>query len=171
MESVIPHLYVGSDADYIKVKDKQNWSVLRCAKEGPGGHRDTLGYKGQASPKGPSYLSVDALRRRALNFIDPHDPNFIPVGMVEKGLEFIDKRLAAGDNVLVACNQGHSRGPTTAMLYLRSVGELEGNFIQSERKYRTLYPHYDPNIGMRTFSSQNWSYFDNILRKGDIHGR
>lgn len=167
MESVIPHLFVGGNNDYEKISNKPGWSVLRCCKEGPGGHRDTLGYTTLGAPKGANYLSVDALRRRALNFIDASDPNFIPVPLIEKGLEFIDKRLASGDNVLVACNAGHSRGPTTAMLYLRSIGELAGNFIHSERIYRTLCSNYDPGIGVRQFAKSHWDTFENLLRKGN----
>lgn len=166
MENIIGTLYVGDDTDYEKVKDKPTWSVLRCCKYGPGGHQDTLGYTTLGAPKGASYLSVDGLRRRALNFIDAKDPNFIPLQMVERGLEFIDKRLAAGDNVLVACNAGHSRGPITAMLYLRSIGELAGNFISSERIFRTLYRKYDPGIGVRQFARTHWDTFEDLLRKG-----
>lgn len=167
MENIIPRLYVGNDSDYLHIKDRPDWSALRCCKEGPGGHRDTLGYTTQAAPKGASYLSVTKGAHRALNFIDPHDPNFIPLAMVEQGLEFIDKRLAAGDKVLVACNAGHSRGPSTAMLYLRSIGELAGNFIQSEKIFRTLYSNYEPNVGMRQFARSNWDHFENHLRKAD----
>lgn len=167
MENIIKHLYVGGDADYEKVKDLKDWSILRCCKYGPGGHQDTLGYKTLAAPKGANYLSVDALHRRALNFIDSQDPHFIPFPMVLKGLEFIDKRLAAGDKVLVACNAGHSRGPTTAMLYLRSIGELAGNFIHSEGIMRTLYPPYSPGIGMRSFARSHWDELKDYLRKGN----
>lgn len=170
MENIIDRLYVGDDSDYLKVKDLAGWSVLRCCKEGPGGHRDTLGYTTLGAPKGPKYLAADQRGRRALNFIDPHDPNFVPLAMVEKGLEFIDTRLTAGDKVLVACNAGHSRGPTTAMLFLRSVGELVGNFIQSERIFRTLYSEYDPGVGVRQFARTNWDYFSNLLRKGTGNG-
>jgi len=165
MENVIGSLYVGDDSDYLKIKGKDGWSVLRCCKEGPGGHRDTLGYESLGAPKGAHYLSVDQPGRRALNFIDPQDPHFIPKEMVERGLEFIDKRLAAGDKVLVACNAGHSRGPTTAMLYLRAIGELAGNFIHSEKIYRTLYAKYDPGIGVRQFAKTHWDYFAEKLRK------
>lgn len=166
MESVYPHLFVGDDNDYEKIKDKNKWSTLRCCKYGTGGHQQTLGYDTLGAPKGTNYLSVDALRRRALNFIDVSDPNFIPIPMIEKGLEFINTRLASGDNVLVACNAGHSRGPTTALLYLRSIGDLTGNFHSSERKFRALYNKYDPGIGCRTFAHNNWDFFSNLLRKG-----
>jgi hypothetical protein len=167
MENLIPHLFVGDDNDYEKIKSRPNWSALRCCKYGPGGHQETLGYKTLAAPKGPTYLSVDQRNRRALNFIDPSDPNFIPVEMVKKGLDFIDKRLAAGDNVLVACNAGRSRGPTTGLLYLRAIGDLTGNFHQSESFYRKLYTKYDPGLGVRTFAKQNWDTFENYLRKGN----
>lgn len=166
MENIYPHLFVGDDNDYEKIKDKPGWVALRCCKYGPGGHQQTLGYTTKSAPHGKNYLSVDALRRRALNYIDVSDPNFIPIPMIEKGLEFIDKRLLAGDNVLVACNAGHSRGPTTALLYLRAIGDLTGNFHFSERKFRALYDKYDPGIGTRQFAMTHWDTFENYLRKG-----
>jgi hypothetical protein len=166
VENLIGNLYIGSDHDYEKLNSKDGWSFLRCCKEGPGGHRETLGYTTQGAPKGPNYLAVDQRTRRALNFIDPQDPHFIPLEMVNKGLAFIDKRLAAGDKVLVACNAGHSRGPTTAMLYLRSIGELAGNFHHSEGIMRTLYPPYSPGIGMRQFARGHWDEFKDQIRKG-----
>lgn len=166
MENILDKLYVGDDADFQRLQDKSGWSFLRCCKYGPGGHQDTLGYETLAAPKGPDYLSVRKGDRTALNFIDPDDPNFIPLKMIDTGIRYIDQRIKAGDRVLVACNAGHSRGPTTAMLYLRAIGELPGNFVSSERIYRTLYHKYDPGIGMRTFARSHWNTFENILRKG-----
>lgn len=165
MENIVGDLYVGSDADYLKVRDRPGWSVLRACKEGPGGHREAVGYTGLAAPKGAEYLAAVRGKRMALNFIDANDPNFVPVEMVRKALAFVDKRLSEGDKVLIACNAGHSRGPTTAMLYLRSIGELVGNFIASERVFRTLYPPYEPGIGVRQFCQSNWHAFKDTLSK------
>lgn len=171
MHQVIDRLYVGGDSDYERLKSKDGWSILRACKEGPGGHRESLRYTTQAAPKGPNYLAVKkGGSLLSLNFIDANDPNFVPLEMVSKGLEFIDARLVAGDKVLIACNQGHSRGPTTAMLYLRSIGELMGNFVASERMFRTLYPEYDPGIGLRQFARSNWDTFEQSLRK-ETHGK
>lgn len=166
MEQIIDRLYVGNDSDYEKLKGRSGWSVLRCCKEGPGGHRETVDYGTRSAPQGKEYLAALRGPLMALNFIDSHDPNFIPLEMVSKGIEFIGKRLAEGDKVLVACNLGHSRGPTTAMLYLRSVGELTGSFGASERIFKTLYPHFDPGIGVRQFARSHWHSFG----KGE-HGR
>jgi hypothetical protein len=164
MENVLGNLWVGGDADYEKIKERPGWSCLRCAKFGPGGHKETLGYTSNAAPKGPDYLAVKKGDRMALNFIDASDPNFIPLKMIETGLEYIDQRMSAGDKVLVACNAGHSRGPTTATLYLRAIGELPSNFISSERVFRTLYHKYDPGIGVRQFAKTHWGTFDDFLK-------
>lgn len=165
MEKILNKLYIGSDEDYAKLASREGWSFLRCCKEGPGGHREALGYTAQGAPKGPSYLSITKANTMALNFIDPHDPAFIQKDMVDAGIQFIDQRLSVGDNVLVACNQGHSRGPITAMLYLRAIGELPHNFIASERIFRTLYTPYDPGIGARQFARSRWAEFNDSLRK------
>lgn len=159
MEHIIGSLYVGDDADYEKLKDRKGWAFLRCCKEGPGGHRETVGYDTLGAPKGSEYLAAASGNRLALNYIDANDPHFIPLEMVRKGLAFVDKQLSEGDKVLIACNMGHSRGPTTAMLYLRSIGELDGNFVSSERIFRTLYYKYAPGLGVRQFARSHWDAF------------
>jgi len=158
---VIPNLYVGGNEEYEKVKDKSGWSWLRCAKYGPGGHQQTLGYHTLAAPKGPNYLVVRKKNLMALNLIDQDDPNYIPEECILKGLDFIKERLDAGDKVLVACNSGQSRGPTTALMFLRSIGEMPHNFVTSERIYRTLYPKYSPGQGMRQRARQMWDQLEN----------
>ena len=157
-------LYVGNDASYELVKDKSDWKTLRVCKFGPGGHKESLGYKTQGAPPGPDYLSVVKQNRMALNAIDVADPNLIPVGMIETGLKYVDSQLRSGHKVLIACNAGHSRGPTTGLLYLRAIGEFPGiTFQHAERVYRGLYPMYSPGIGMRTFAKSQWTHFDNLL--------
>jgi hypothetical protein len=92
----------------------------------------------------------------ALNLLDLDDPNFIPTEMIRKGLQFVHERLQAGDKVLIACNQGHSRGPTVALMYLRSIGEMPYHFIGAERVFRTLYPPYSPAQGIRQYARSHW---------------
>lgn len=167
MENIIPGLYVGDDKDYEKIKDNKSWKTCRCCKYGPGGHQDTLQYHTLAAPKGINYLSVERPNRIALNYIDANDSHLIPPPMIEAGLRYVDQMLTAGYKVLIACNAGHSRGPTTAMLYLRAIGDLTGNFHSSENKFRALYDKYDPGIGTRQFCQGNWHTFDRLLRGKD----
>jgi predicted protein tyrosine phosphatase len=93
----------------------------------------------------------------ALNLLDLDDPHFIPEEAVFTGLNFINKRLTAGDKVLVHCNAGHSRGPTMGLMFLRTIGEMPSSFGTSEKIFRSLYPKYDPAMGMRTFARAHWA--------------
>jgi hypothetical protein len=163
MTDILPNLYVGSDKDYLKVADRSDFRTCRCCKYGPGGHQQSLGYTTLGAPQGPDYLTVVKKNRMALNFIDVADPHLIPVEMVMTGLKYVNSQLRSGHKVLIACNEGHSRGPTTGLLYLRATGELPGNFVHSERIYRTLYPEYSPGIGARQFAKTNWDTFKDVL--------
>lgn len=156
MEEIVNRLWVGGDKDYEKLQGRAGWSFLRTCKEGPGGHRAILGYNTLGAPKDKNYLWVRRGNLMALNLLDLDDPNYISEEMIDKGLTFIAERLKAGDKVLVACNAGHSRGPSLAMMYLRSVGELPDSFIRAEKVFRTLYPHYDPAQGIRQFAKSHW---------------
>lgn len=159
MEKLLPslELYVGGDTDYEKITHRTGWSALRCAKYGLGGHQQTVGYHTLAAPPGPDRLWVRKGNLMALNLLDLDDPNFVDPDMMEKGLDFIAERLEAGDKVLVACNQGQSRGPTTALLFLRRIGEMPYSFVSAERVYRTLYPPYSPAQGIRQFARSKWA--------------
>ena len=153
---VYSNLFVGDDTAYEKLKDKSGWSFLRCCKEGPGGHRQLLGYTTLGAPKGPNYLWVKRGKVLALNLLDLDDPSFIDEGMVNKGLDFIDERLKAGDKVLVACNQGRSRGPTMAMMYLRRIHDLPDRFRLAFKIFKGIYHKYDPGQAMEQYAKSHW---------------
>lgn len=150
-------VWVGDDADYEKIKDKSDWKSARMAKYGPGGHQQTLGYHTLSAPKGKNYLSKVADNRIAINIIDMEDPGMIPFECITIALDYIKEQLEAGFNVLVACNSGHSRGPSTGLAFLRNIGEMPHNFHMSERIYHTLYSKYDPGQGIRQVLRSHWT--------------
>lgn len=153
---IIKHIYVGNDDSYNKVKDNENFFVIRCCKFGDSGHKDILGYKTQAAPDGEHKYWARKGRVLALNLLDLDDPNFEPKSAFVKAFDTAKDELIKGHNVLFACNSGHSRGPTTALMFLRTIGEMPSPFIQSEKIYRTLYPAYSPGAGIRTFARREW---------------
>ena len=160
MENIYTRLYVGGDGDYQRLAGKDGWSFLRCCKYGEGGHQQVLGYTTLAAPKGPHYLWVKAKggdHLLALNILDLDDPNFFDPQMIVTGLRFVKERLDAGDKVLIACNKGHSRGPTMALMFLRWIGEMPYHYVKAETIFRALYPQYDPGIGMRQYSREHWN--------------
>lgn len=156
MVEIIPRLYVGNDQDYERIKDREGWGFCRCCKYGPGGHQQTLNYHTLAAPEGKDKYVIRRKNLLALNLLDLDDPNFIDKASIDSALSFIGEQLEEGRKVLVACNHGHSRGPTIALLYLRSVGEMPYSFVWAEKIYRVLYPEYDPAQGIRQFARMNW---------------
>lgn len=161
MEEVYPNLYVGSDIDVPRAQAK-NFSICSVCKEGPNGHRSVLKYNTLGAPKGKEYLIARRGKHLALNVIDIDDPEYIHDEPINAALSFIDERLKAGDKVLVHCNQGHSRGPTTAMMFLRSIGDLPDRYYMAYKIFKTLYPKYDPAQGMKQYSKSHWA----TLKKG-----
>jgi hypothetical protein len=157
MKQISPNVFVGSDDDYEKQKDNKEFSFLRCCKFGLGGHKDTLGYDTQASPEGKNKYWVKKGNLLALNLLDLDDPNHVPVEAIQEGLDFIRDHLDEY-KVLVACNSGHSRGPTMGLMWLRTIGRLPYSFMYSEKIYRNeIYPKFDPGIGIEQFARNHWS--------------
>lgn len=166
MHEVYNNVYVGGDVDYEKLKNKAGWSYLRCAKYGPGCHQDILKYTTLGAPDGPNkYVAKKGKNLMALNLLDLDDPHFVPWDAIKQGLDFVKNRLESGDKVLIACNSGHSRGPTTGLMFLRSIGDLPYHFVKSEHIYKTLYPLFDPGQGMRQFARMHWTNLENLELK------
>jgi hypothetical protein len=162
MEQIYDNVWVGDDTDYEKIESNKDWRSVRMCKYGPGGHQQTLGYSSLAAPKGKNYLSVEAGNRIAINIIDMQDPNFIPFECIKLGLDYAKKQLEDGKKVLFACNSGHSRGPSTGLAFLRSIGDMPHNFHKSETIYRTLYRKYDPGMGMRQQLRSHWAELQDL---------
>lgn len=162
MHEIYDNVYVGDDNDYEKIKNEKDWRSVRMCKYGPGGHKETLGYSTPGAPKGKNYLSVEVPNRIAINIIDMDDPNMIPWECITTALNYAKKELDAGYKILIACNSGHSRGPTTGLMFLRAIGDMPHNFVTSEKIYRTLYRKYDPGMGMRQVARSHWGELDRM---------
>ena len=124
-----------------------------------------------SAPKGAEYYYVDRGDNRHLNLIDPDNPALIPKQVINAGLEWITKYMEKDVPILVHCNQGHSRSPSIVLAYLRTIGEMPNGFLQSEKKFKTIYPPYDPLQGIQSFIQANWR---NLLHRGkteNVHER
>jgi predicted protein tyrosine phosphatase len=116
-----------------------------------------LGYHTMGAPKGENYLFVRKGDHAAMNLIDVDDPQFISDDMLKKGIEFAKEMYAKGKPILIHCNAGHSRGPTTAMMFMRSIGELPQPFNRAKKIFSTLYPSFNPGHGMEFHARKLWN--------------
>jgi hypothetical protein len=157
MIEVYPNLFIGTEDDYeSQVKGQDGWLVVHACKEPY--HRRELGYKSQGAPKGhPEYLIAKRENRLILNLVDAPNPAYIPKEIIDAALEFIHSGLRDSRKVLVHCNLGESRSPGIGMLYLAIYTDtLPKELLPAERKFREIYPLYNPGAGMRGFLVKNW---------------
>lgn len=164
MLNIIDRVYVGDDADYVRLKDHKGWSFLRCCKDGPGGHREMLGYTTRAAPDDENYFFVAKGNHAAMNCIDVQDVDFIPTEMLMEGIRWARKRYILGDKILFACNAGHSRGPTTCLMFMRAIREFPQSYNRARRIFKDLYPPYDPELGMRNKAYMLWEELPKLFR-------
>jgi predicted protein tyrosine phosphatase len=123
-----------------------------------------LGYTTLGAPKGKNYLSVRKGDVMALNLIDVDDPTMIPDEVIDLGINFIEDMRSAGRKMLVHCNAGHSRSTTITFMYLRAVGEMPDSFLAAEKKFRYIYPPYDPGVGMRAHARERWKSLPDFFK-------
>ena len=158
---VYPKLFVGNQQDYENGTFTDDYSFVLAAKEPF--HRATLQYTGRAADKtDPEYLFARRDNKLILNLVDAPKPEFFDKRIIDTALEFIDEQLNAGRNVMIVCNQGESRSPSIAMLYIatKCLSEVGGvKFVDYEAVFMNTYPSYNPGAGIRAFMKQHWNEY------------
>lgn len=153
MIEVYPNLYVGSQIDCKSLLDS-GWAFAHICKEPY--HRKFVGYTERALSKDhPEYLIAVRGNEIALNIVDADRPEFFADSMINSALDFIDAKLKLGMKVLVHCNQGLSRSPSIAMLYMKK--DLSNKFEEAEKQFKNIYPNYLPKNGIREYCKNRWS--------------
>lgn len=161
MKEVYKNLWVGNEEDYeYRVKNQSGWAVVHACKEPY--HRAALGYTGRGAPKNHSeYLFALRGNRLILNMVDADDPSYIPREIIDRALSFINENLERGLKVLVHCNQGFSRSPGIALLYLAKIGKFpKQSYVEAKQSFRSVYPDYAPAGGINGFCELNWKKYN-----------
>lgn len=158
MVEVYTNLYVGNQDDFLQTQPLfKDWAVVHACKEPF--HRNLLGYTGRAAPKDdPRYLfGYDRIGHLVLNIVDCDNPTFFADVMIDEAINYAIKNLKEGRKVLIHCNQGESRAPSIAFLILRKLGLLKETFSESIVYFRTLYPIYNPGLGIYKYLEAHWN--------------
>jgi hypothetical protein len=153
---VYTNLFVGAEHDEVSIRGQDSWFVVHACKEPY--HRQALGYRGQGAPKHhPEYLIARRDGRLILNLVDVDDVNFISPIIIDAALGDIHQNIMS-KRVLVHCNQGQSRSPSIAFLYLAKFSGVfeERNFEDALRHFQELYPSFAPAKGMADYVRLNW---------------
>lgn len=107
----------------------------------------------------PEYLVVESDRDLFLNMIDPPVPLF-QLRTFTAALEFLDR--FDSEEVLVHCNQGASRSPSIALLWLAKRRWASPDFASARAAFEPRFPGwggiaYRPGAGISTFLEREWA--------------
>lgn len=121
-------------------------------------HQRAVGYVDKLPSSHPNYLVLEQSSDLYLNIIDPPVPLFMPA-LFSSFLKFAKKHWGDGKKLVIHCNQGESRAPSLALLFLaRALTVIDDSSYSSARdEFQKLYPRYQPGKGIQTYFTQNWA--------------
>lgn len=155
MREVGDRLFVGTEHDCFR-ESRDDWAVVHACKNPC--HTQAVGYRGSLSSDHPNYLLLRDGRHLYMNLIDPEAPLFMEESFT--GFRtFASEHRSSEKNILIHCNQGLSRAPSLALLFLaKEVGEIPADSYQDARRaYEELDPRYAPGEGIQKFLRDRWA--------------
>jgi len=120
-------------------------------------HRRAVGYTTKTIPSShENYLVLEDGFHLYLNLIDPPAPLFMMPSFAAF-MAFVDKHRPHRE-VLIHCNQGESRAPSLALLYLaKRTTEIPADSYASAAAAFSLKFSYKPGQGIQTWLTRNWA--------------
>ena len=150
-------LHIGTRLD-ATLRNDDGWAVVNTAKTV---HCEIMGWGNRPPPDHPNYVEFEDGQLLSFNWVDGPANYFDYEGLgVERfthALDFID-RWYGTKNILINCDQGQSRSPTVAMLYLaKRLATIPGaSFAEARSAFREIYPAYAPK-GIADFVATHWN--------------
>jgi hypothetical protein len=156
MFEVYPNLFIGIERECFFTQ-RDDWAVIHACKSPC--HQRALGYRGSLPKDHPNYLVYERGNHLFLNMIDPNEPLFMPPLFVVS-LDFIEQHISKR-KVLIHCNEGLSRSPSLALLYLaKRAGVInEKSYGLAVRDFVKLFPSYRPGRGIALYLELHWKKF------------
>lgn len=154
MKEIYERIIVANDQSC--TKGNANLAVVHACKIPC--HQNEVGYRGNLINTHLNYLVLEKENDLFLNIIDPTAPLFMPPLFVAF-LGFANKHWGQGKKLLIHCNQGESRAPSLAMLFLaKGISVISDSSYETARvEFEKLYPRYNPGKGIETYFSKNWA--------------
>ena len=155
-------IFVGGLMDWQSIssieKWKEEWAVVHATQNV---HYKIFGWDRTTNKPNqyhPNYIFYEKENRFSLNWVDGDAYLYDWSGptVFKKALNFIDK-WSKTRKILIHCDQGMSRSPTIALLYLAKRLKIISNFsfIEAKKDFLKLYFSYSPS-GIADYVTKNW---------------
>ena len=153
MFEVYPNLFIGTKRECFFTQ-RDDWAVIHACKSPC--HQRVLGYRGSLPKDHPNYLIYERENHLFLNIIDSNEPLFMP-RLFLASLNFIEKNISKR-KVLIHCNEGLSRSPSLALLYLAKRARVisEKSYGEAVKDFIKLFPSYRPGRGIALYLDLHW---------------
>jgi hypothetical protein len=127
-------------------------------------HREAVGYRNSLPSTHEHYLVYETGHHLFLNLIDPPQPLFM-MPSFEAFLRFVDREIRDRE-VLIHCNQGDSRAPSLALLYMaKRLGLLPGDtYDAAAESFASQFP-FSPGEGISEWLRSNWEKLPRRIRR------
>ena len=155
MYEIFEGLFIGNDIDCNIYSKNNDFAIIHACKTC---HQRVLRYNKSLSQLDPNYLIYEMDNHLFLNLVDmPQEllPKYKNPIMI-KSMSFIDDYIS-NKNILIHCNQGQSRSPSLALIYLARQNVISNVSYQSALKdFIKLYPIYNAGTGIALYLNHNW---------------
>ena len=163
MKEIFPKIYIGTEQSCTFYPTTE-WAIIHACKYPC--HAKALNYKSSLPKTHPYYLIAERDRNLFLNMVDM-EKEFSPIftnPIMKSALAFIEKHIVER-KILIHCNQGLSRSPSIALLYLACKGYLANDsYSNAVADFRKLYPVFNPGLGIALYMKNNWSEIINLIK-------
>lgn len=153
MEEVSENLLVGDEAD---CRTSGEMAVVHACKTPC--HQNAVGYRGSLPQDHDEYLISSQDSDLYLNIVDMDNlAKEYTEPILNEALDFIEDKIS-NKQVLVHCNQGRSRSPGIALLFLaKRKGEISGSsYREAKKEFQDLYGNYRPGRGIDSYLRNHW---------------
>ena len=154
MEKVYKNIYISDDGECQDGTD--DMAVIHACKIPC--HQEAVGYTGNLDNTDPDYLFLEEENDLYLNIIDPPIPLFKLETFIEF-LKFSKKHYDSGQKIFIHCNQGQSRAPSLALLFMSKCLPIisDKSYKKARMEFKKIYPDYSPGKGIVIFLTKNWN--------------
>lgn len=108
-------------------------------------------------PNDEKYLVNPCENHLYLNMIDAKQLKNIHLEpMISSALGFIEQNIQ-NKKILIHCNQGQSRSPAIALIYLAKKGKIsKRSYQEAKSDFKKVYPEFSPGEGIEDYLEANW---------------
>jgi hypothetical protein len=159
VEQVYERVFV--DGDLSCRHGDAEWAVVHACKSPC--HQRAVGYQGSLPNTHRNYLTLVDGSDLFMNIIDPPVPLFMAPSF-SNFLRFSEEHWLAGKKLLIHCNQGESRAPSLALLFLAKCRKAIDNtsYLAARTEFERLYSRYNPGKGIQTYFAKHWDELRDI---------